>query len=70
MVSGWGQEKLPGWSVGYLYLPAFGAIIITTLLFAPLGARLAHTIPAPLLKRGFALFLAILGLAMLWKAEW
>jgi len=46
---------------GYFYLPAFVGIIVTSILFAPLGARLAHRLPAALLKRFFGLFLIMLG---------
>jgi uncharacterized membrane protein YfcA len=65
LVMGWEHKDLPEWSGGYIYTPAFGAIIITSLLFAPLGARLAHTIPADLLKRIFALVLLVIGIRML-----
>ncbi|MBP2315250.1 sulfite exporter TauE/SafE family protein [Azospirillum soli] len=47
---------LPG-QVGYLHLPAFLEISAASVLAAPLGARLASRIPAPLLKRVFAVIL-------------
>ncbi len=56
---------LPPMSTGYLYWPALGGIVAASMLFAPLGARLAHTLPAAQLKRWFALFLAFLGIRML-----
>lgn len=65
VVSGWGKAALPDWSSGYLYWPAFAGIVIASVLFAPLGARLAHALPARQLKRFFALFLAVLGVRML-----
>ncbi len=65
VVSGWNEIALPTWSSGYLYWPALGGIVIASMLFAPLGARLAHTLPAAQLKRWFALFLAFLGIRML-----
>jgi uncharacterized membrane protein YfcA len=34
-------------------------------LFAPLGARLAHALPVATLRKFFALFLAVLGVRML-----
>ncbi|MCP4040397.1 MAG: sulfite exporter TauE/SafE family protein, partial [Gammaproteobacteria bacterium] len=58
--------SLPDWSIGYIYLPAFAGIVLTTVLFAPLGARLAHTLPATVLRRIFALFLLVVGMKMLW----
>ena len=45
--------------VGYVLLPAVLAISLTAIATAPLGARLAHRLPAPLLKRAFAALLAI-----------
>lgn len=63
--TGWGEANLPEYTLGYLYLPALAGIVIASVLSAPLGARLAHTVPAASLKRFFALFLAILGLRML-----
>jgi len=65
VIAGWGAKDLPPWSTGYIYWPAFAGIIATSLLFAPLGAKLAHTLPAAALKRVFAVFLAGLGVYML-----
>jgi uncharacterized membrane protein YfcA len=65
IVSGWGAAGLPPLSSGYLYWPAFAGIVLASVLFAPLGARLAHSLPAGSLKRIFALFLALLGVRML-----
>ncbi|NIR96510.1 MAG: sulfite exporter TauE/SafE family protein [Gammaproteobacteria bacterium] len=64
-VAGWNAASLPAMSTGYVYWPAVAGIVIASILFAPLGARLAHTLPVPLLKRFFAIFLAALGLRML-----
>lgn len=60
---GW-QDSFTG-STGYVYWPAVLAIVPTCLLFAPLGAKLAHTVPVGLLKRFFAVFLAVVGIKML-----
>lgn len=58
-------SDLPAWTSGYIYWPAFIAIIPTTLLFAPLGAKLAHTLPVNTLKKFFAVFMAGVGINML-----
>ena len=63
--TGWGSDALPAWSLGYVNLPAFTGIVIASILFAPLGARLAHTIPPRLLKRIFAVLLYVLGTRIL-----
>lgn len=52
-------------ALGYINLEAFSAIIMTSLLFAPLGAWLAHKIPDKQLKKVFAIFLFFLGIKML-----
>ncbi len=62
---GWGRADLPEWTLGYIYLPAFVGIILTSTPFAKLGARWAHSLPQPLLKKFFAVFLLIVGLRFL-----
>lgn len=52
---------------GSIAWPALLAIMVTSLLSAPLGARLSHRLPVATLKRGFALLLALLGTHMLWR---
>lgn len=64
-VTGLNETRLPANAIGYVYWPAFLGIIITSMLFAPVGARLAHKLPAAKLKKIFALLLAILGIRML-----
>jgi len=65
VATGWNAAGLPEWASGYLYWPAFLGIVAASIAFAPLGARLAHTIPVARLRRSFALFLALLGVRML-----
>ncbi len=65
VIAGWKTEGLPAFSLGYLYLPALILICITSLMTAPMGAKLAHRIPSRQLKRVFALFLCAMGSAML-----
>jgi hypothetical protein len=62
---GWGHSLLMEWSLGYIYLPAFFGIILTSAFFARIGGRLAHRLPATLLKRVFALLLLGVGLRFL-----
>ncbi len=65
MAMGWELPNLPNWSTGYLYWPALIFIVPMTLLFAPLGAWLAHTLPVLLLRKFFALFLLGVSINML-----
>jgi uncharacterized membrane protein YfcA len=41
--------------------------VVASVLFAPVGARLAHRLPKEKLRRVFALFLVGLGLYMLFS---
>ncbi|RLA05099.1 MAG: hypothetical protein DRQ47_02035 [Gammaproteobacteria bacterium] len=49
------------YSSGYVYWPAVLGIISSSVLFAPIGAKMAHKIPAALLSRLFAIFLLLVG---------
>ena len=61
---GWGDERLPTGSVGFIYLPAVLAIVLTSYPMARVGARLAHRLPATTLRRGFAVVLMLIGLRL------
>lgn len=65
VVMGWNAPQLPAWSTGYIYWPAFAGIALASVLSAPLGARLAHSLPVAKLKLYFALLLVFLGVRML-----
>lgn len=49
---------------GHIHLAAFGGVALGSVVSAPLGAHLAHRLPASLLRRIFAAFIATLGLVM------
>lgn len=65
VVAGWGDAALPSWSLGYVSLAGFALIVPATLLSVPLGVRLAHWMSEPLLRRAFALFLALTSVRMI-----
>ena len=65
VVSGWHIDGLPDWTLGYVSLPAFAAIVLTSIVTAPLGAALAHRLPERTLRLVFAAFLLVLALKML-----
>jgi uncharacterized membrane protein YfcA len=65
MATGWNQPELPAYSLGYLYLPALLGIAVTSIVFAQVGARWAHRLPASRLKKGFALLLVLVGVRLL-----
>jgi len=66
--SGWEMPGRPPGSLGYVNLAAAALIFPVAALFAPLGARLAHALPAGRLRQAFALFLGFTALRMLWTA--
>lgn len=65
VLTGWNELQLPAGSTGYVYWPALAGIAVISLLFAPIGAKLTHTLPVATLRRVFAVFLAALGVRML-----
>jgi uncharacterized membrane protein YfcA len=68
IVAGVGEPGMPPHALGYVYLPALAAIVVASMLMAPLGARVAHSWPVRTLKRAFACLLYVLGTYMLWEA--
>ncbi|WP_338849853.1 sulfite exporter TauE/SafE family protein [Massilia sp. W12] len=66
--NGWSIPHLPQYSLGFIYLPALFGIAIASISFAPLGAKVAHSLPVASLKKAFAIVLYCLGAYMLWKA--
>ena len=65
VVTGLNAAGRPDWSLGYIYGPALVGITLTSMLSAPLGAKLAHTLPTEMLKTVFAAFLTLVGVKML-----
>lgn len=68
VLSGWSIPDRPPLSLGYVSLPAALLILPFTVGFAPLGARLAHSLDGKWIKRAFALFLGITAIRMLLSA--
>lgn len=64
MATGWENPAMPQYSWGYIYLPALICVAILSVLFAPVGAKLAHILPVGLLKRFFAGLLIIVGIKL------
>jgi uncharacterized membrane protein YfcA len=66
VIIGFGQGDLPPWSTGYIYLPALLGIVLTSSLFAPLGVKVGAKLSLPYLKKGFAIFLMLVAIKMMW----
>lgn len=65
LVTGLDAAALPAYATGYVYWPAVAGIAVSSVVFAPIGVRIAHTVPVTGLRKAFALLLAGVGLYML-----
>ncbi|MEI6068064.1 MAG: sulfite exporter TauE/SafE family protein [Methylococcaceae bacterium] len=63
---GWNATHLPEWSLGYVYLPVFIGTGLSSIMTAPIGAKLAHNLPAAKLKRYFSLLLFVMAAKLMW----
>ncbi|WP_340110345.1 sulfite exporter TauE/SafE family protein [Pikeienuella sp. HZG-20] len=68
IASGWDAPNLPPFTLGYVSMPAFAIIVPMTVLCAPYGVKLAHSMNPRPLRLLFAFFLAATALNMLRKA--
>ena len=66
--SGWHMTQELSYTLGYIYLPAFFCISAMSAPFARLGAVLVKKLDAQLLKRCFAVFVAIIGCSLILKS--
>ncbi|QJR16445.1 sulfite exporter TauE/SafE family protein [Usitatibacter palustris] len=62
VIAGWTVEGLPRGSLGFVYVPAFLGISVTSIFVAPWGAKLAHKLGGATLRRIFALLLVGMGI--------
>lgn len=63
-----GVPDAPPLTVGAVNIPAFAVIIAMTLITAPVGVKIAHSMDPKPLRRIFAVFLGLVALNMLRKA--
>ncbi|UJF21462.1 sulfite exporter TauE/SafE family protein [Shewanella sp. OMA3-2] len=67
VIAGFNASDLPSGTLGYIYLPALLGIIISSMVFAPLGVKAASTLPTPILKKAFAGLLFVVGLKLIFS---
>ncbi|WP_169569655.1 sulfite exporter TauE/SafE family protein [Sneathiella limimaris] len=67
LYSGLSVDNLPPGNIGYVNIIGFLAIVPMTMLFAPVGAKIAHSINTGLLKKAFAFFLFLTSLRMFYS---
>ena len=67
LVQGWQVVDLPAGALGFVYLPAFIGIVCASAFSAKWGAKLAHQLPADVLRIGFAILLLVIGARFIWR---
>jgi uncharacterized membrane protein YfcA len=65
IITGQHAIDLPPWSLGYIYLPAFLGIVLTSPICAQLGTHLSHKLPVTILTRILGAVLLIMAIRML-----
>ncbi len=65
IVNGLGTPGLPAGSIGYIHLTGLLGIVTASVFTAPLGAKLAHSLPVAKLKKIFSILLYVVGFRML-----
>jgi len=64
VVAGWNVESASG-GLGFIHTQSLISIVAMSVLFAPLGAKVAHNVDGKKLKKFFAIFLVFLGLSVI-----
>lgn len=64
VLAGWGNDLMPAWSLGYVSLVGFLLVTPATVLFAPVGARIAHALSRRWLSFLFGAFLFVVSVRM------
>ena len=67
-IMGVNQTHTSAWLLGYVDLQAGLWITLVAIATAPLGVKLAHRIPAKLLKRAFGYFLLLVAIRMIYSS--
>ena len=68
VIIGWHADGLPPYSLGYINFLAWPLIIPASVLAAPWGAKLAHSVSVSRLRKFFVCFLVIVAAKMMWEA--
>jgi len=64
IVAGLSVEGATG-GIGFVHLEALVSIVVASIFFAPLGAKVTHIVDSKKLKKGFSVFLGFLGVMVL-----
>ncbi|QBY05904.1 sulfite exporter TauE/SafE family protein [Thalassotalea sp. HSM 43] len=64
ILNGYNEAINLEYTFGFVYWPAVVLISLTSYFTAPIGVRLAHTLPVAMLKKVFAVFVVIISIKM------
>lgn len=67
MISGWSQTAGDNYSLGFIYIPAFLAISISSVLAAAYGVKWAHRLPDAFLRKLLGIISLLLSVKMLFS---
>ena len=67
VVNGWGAPDLPDWTLGFVYLPGLLGLVAASMLTAPIGVRISHSLPVGRLKQCFGIFVCLMAIRMFWS---
>lgn len=70
IVNGWSVPNLPPYSIGYVSLPSWFLLVITSVGMAQVGAVTSHRLPGKQLRYIFTAIMFYLGLRMLGVFDW
>jgi uncharacterized membrane protein YfcA len=70
IINGLGIPNLPPYSIGYVNLPSWFLLAVSSVAMAQLGAITAHKLPAKQLRYAFIVVMFYLGLRMLGVFDW
>lgn len=65
LINGWSDVTITNYTIGFVYLPAFLLISLSSFFTAPYGVKASHYLPVSVLKKLFAILLIIMSLKML-----
>lgn len=60
VINGWGVANVPENSIGFVYYPAVIGLSLTSVIFAPIGAKLVYILPVKRIRQILAGFLTII----------
>ena len=70
ILNGLNAPNLPAYTIGYVYLPSWFLLAVTSISMAQVGAITAHKLPAKQLRYIFVMVMFFIGLKMLGIFDW